>query len=399
MTKKILVVGGGAAGFFGAINASIFHPEAEITLLEKSNTLLGKVKVSGGGRCNVTHACFAPDELVKYYPRGKEFLLEVFKKFNPTNTLQWFKERGVNIQAEADGRMFPVSNSSQTIIDCFMSEAKNRHINIITNQSLLSLARENEFWKVETQDQKYLAHSVLITPGSSSLLWDLFKALGHHIIEPVPSLFTFNTKDPRLEDLPGLSMEKVETKITTGNHETTGPVLITHWGLSGPGILKLSAFAARDLSEINYHFPLQINWLGASYKEVLTELKRLRDADAKKLIGSQSYFNMPKRLWKSLTDFLNISDLKWASAGNTHLEKLATELCTATYQIEGKSTFKEEFVTAGGIDLDEVNPETMESKLLPGIFFAGEFLNIDAVTGGFNFQAAWSCSWLAAKSM
>lgn len=397
--KKIVVIGGGAAGFFGAINAANFNPDAEIIILEKSSTLLGKVKVSGGGRCNVTHSCFDVNKLLNYYPRGKEFLFDVFSLFNPKNTIEWFQERGVKLKTESDGRMFPVTDNSQTIIDCFVQEAQSKNIQILTNHSLVNLEKENEVWKITSNEKTFYADRILVAPGSTMQVWKIFQALGHTLIEPVPSLFTFNIKDPRLDGLPGLSMDPVKTKIIDSEFSSEGPILITHWGLSGPAVLKLSSYGARYLAERNYSFVLEVNWVNLDHKTVVTELKKLRDAEAKKLIGSQNYFNVPKRLWKSICDYLALSDLKWASAGNAQLEKLATELCAAQFEVNGKSTFKDEFVTAGGIDLNEVSAESMESKLLPGIYFAGEFLNIDALTGGFNFQAAWSGSWLAAKNM
>lgn len=395
----IVVIGGGAGGFFGAINAAAFHPDADIILLEKNNKLLSKVKISGGGRCNVTHHCFDDEKLLQYYPRGKDFLLPVFNQFGPKSTVGWFAERGVKIKTEADGRMFPESNSSQTIIDCFLEAADRAGIKIHTQTGVEEVQRFGEQWKIITNEKTYVADKLLIAPGSTPQLWKLFERLGHHIIPPVPSLFTFNIKDPRIDGLMGVAAESAGVKISGTEFKSEGPLLITHWGMSGPAILRLSSFAAVELAAKNYQFEITVNWIGKTEKEALAELKKLRDEEAKKLIGAQGYFGLPKRLWKSLTAYLVIDDLKWASSGNKQLEALAKELTGGIYSVNGKSTFKDEFVTAGGIDLSEVKAETMESKLLPGIFFSGEFLNIDAVTGGFNFQAAWSTAYVAAKNM
>lgn len=393
----LIVIGGGAAGFFGAINAAEKNPGKKILILEKGTQLLGKVKVSGGGRCNVTHACFEPKELVKFYPRGEQELLGPFHKFMTGDTIAWFEQRGIELKVEDDNRMFPKSNSSQTIIDCFISEAKKYGVEIQSQCGLTDLRNENGLWHVETELETFVAEKVLMTAGSSAQIWGILAKLGHSIVEPVPSLFTFNIKDPRISSLPGLSVPSAIVTLAGLDVETEGPLLITHWGMSGPAILRASAWGARKLAEVNYNCTVQINWTGKGYKDVLSELKKMRDTEGKKLCGSTPLLGLPTRLWKSFTDHCAITDIKWASLSNKQIEDLCKELAKGEYQVNGKSTFKDEFVTCGGVDLAEINMKTMESKLLPGLFFAGEVINIDAITGGFNFQAAWTTSWIAAQ--
>lgn len=397
--KKIIVIGGGAAGFFGAINAAAFHPDAEILILEKGTQLLGKVKVSGGGRCNVTHACFNPNELVRFYPRGEKELLGPFHQFMTGDTVEWFSERGVELKTESDNRMFPQSNSSQTIIDCFLSEARKSGIQIRTQCGIHSLSRENGHWVVTTENDTITADKILLTTGSSMQVWELLRKLGHAIIDPVPSLFTFKCKDPRIAALPGISVPHAIVRIVGSTIETEGPLLITHWGFSGPAILRSSAWGANWLAEKNYSCTFVISWNGQTQKETLAELRALRDNEGKKICSASPLYEIPQRLWKTICDYCSITDIKWASLSNKQIEFLAKEISAAEFQLEGKSTFKDEFVTAGGIDLAEVNMKTMESKLFPGLFFAGEILNIDAITGGFNFQAAWTTSFIAAKNL
>jgi predicted Rossmann fold flavoprotein len=395
--KSMIVIGGGAAGFFGAINAAIQNPELKITILEKSQQLLGKVKVSGGGRCNVTHACFDPKELCSFYPRGVTELLGPFNKFQPGDTIAWFLERGIELKSEDDGRMFPTTDKSQTIIDCFMSEASKYGINILTGNGVTSLKTDGHKWVVGSGEIELLADYVLVTPGSSAQFWNLFRDLGHHIIEPVPSLFTFNIKDSRINSIPGLSSPNAI--VTFGKTECSGPVLVTHWGLSGPGILKMSAIAARELFDLNYLFTIKVNW-DANYDASSLEsyLKEIRQTQPKKHVLSFPAVGIPVKLWRALLSPIS-EELKWADCSNERINFIAATMCDCSFEVSGKSTFKEEFVTAGGIDLKEVNFKTMESRILPNIFFSGEVLNIDAVTGGFNFQAAWTCSWLAATEI
>jgi predicted Rossmann fold flavoprotein len=392
--KKIAIIGGGAAGFFAAINIAQKHPDFDVTIYEKSNQLLGKVKVSGGGRCNVTHACFEPKELIKFYPRGGNELLNLFKSFQPKNTIDWFEKRGVKIKQEEDGRMFPITNKSQTIIDCFMSEAEKSGVKIETGMGLTSLEKVGEKWKLEFNKEKTeLVDAVMIAAGSSEIIWDMMRELKHTIIPPVPSLFTFHIKDKRIDGLMGLSVPNAVVQMKNRDIKTNGPLLITHWGMSGPAVLKSSAWEAIFLNEKNYHTEVLINFTGKPKEEIRKQLSVLRDAEAKKLLGTFTQFGLPTRLWKQLCDGMNLSNRKWAGLGNKDLDLIATELCAGVYSINGKTTFKEEFVTCGGISLEEVNMKTMESKLHSGLFFGGEVLNIDAVTGGFNFQAAWTTGW------
>jgi predicted Rossmann fold flavoprotein len=395
--KSLIVIGGGAAGFFGAINAAIQNPELKITILEKSQQLLGKVKVSGGGRCNVTHSCFDPKELCSYYPRGGTELLGPFNKFQPGDTIGWFLERGIELKTEEDGRMFPITDKSQTIIDCFMSEASKYKIDIRTGQGVSSIKKSDNQWLIGVGETEYFANFVLCTPGSSAQFWNLFRELGHQIIEPVPSLFTFNIKDERINPIPGLSSPNAT--VTFGKTECSGPVLVTHWGLSGPGILKMSAIAARELFNLNYQFQIKVNWDSNFDRSSLeTYLKDIRQTQPKKHVLSFPAVGIPIKLWRALLSTIS-EELKWADCSNERINFIATSICECSFEVSGKSTFKEEFVTAGGIDLKEVNFKTMESRILPNIFFSGEVLNIDAVTGGFNFQAAWTCSWLAASEI
>ena len=398
--KKIAVIGGGAAGFFAAINMAQKHAEFDVTIYEKSNQLLGKVKVSGGGRCNVTHACFEPKELIKFYPRGGNELLNLFKSFQPKNTIEWFEKRGVKIKQEEDGRMFPITNKSQTIIDCFMGEAENSGVKIRTGMGLSSLENVGEKWKLEFNKEKTeLVDAVMIAAGSSEIIWDMMRELKHMIIPPVPSLFTFHIKDKRIDGLMGLSVPNAVVQMKNRDIKTNGPLLITHWGMSGPAVLKSSAWEAIFLNEKNYHTEVLINFTGQPKEEIRKQLSVLRDAEAKKLLGTFTQFGLPTRLWKQLCDCMNLSDRKWAGLGNKDLDLIANELCAGVYSINGKTTFKEEFVTCGGISLEEVNMKTMESKLHSGLFFGGEVLNIDAVTGGFNFQAAWTTGWAVSENV
>lgn len=398
--KKIAVIGGGAAGFFAAINIAQKHPDFDVTIYEKSNQLLGKVKVSGGGRCNVTHACFEPKELIKFYPRGGNELLNLFKSFQPKNTIEWFEKRGVKIKQEEDGRMFPVTNKSQTIIDCFTSEAEKSGVKIKTGMGLSSLEKTDEKWKLEFNKEKTeIVDVVMIAAGSSEMIWDMMRELKHTIIPPVPSLFTFHIKDKRIDGLMGLSVPNAEVQMKNRDIKTNGPLLITHWGMSGPAVLKSSAWEAIFLNEKNYNTEVLINFTGKPKEEIRKQLSILRDAEAKKLLGTFTQFGLPTRLWKQLCDYMNLSDRKWAGLGNKDLDLIATELCAGVYSINGKTTFKEEFVTCGGVSLEEVNMKTMESKLHSGLFFGGEVLNIDAVTGGFNFQAAWTTGWTVSENV
>jgi predicted Rossmann fold flavoprotein len=400
--KKIAVIGGGAAGFFFAINCAEKNPDYEITILEKAPKLLEKVRISGGGRCNVTHACFDAKLLSKNYPRGEKELLGPFHAFAPTQTIEWFANRDVKLKTESDDRMFPVTDSSETIIDCFMNEAKKHHIKIRTLAIVDEMKYKNELWHlVINKNEKEVFDAVLIASGSAHKMWDILAALGHKVIAPVSSLFTFNIKDSRIKELMGLSVKNATVSVIDSKLSAQGPVLITHWGLSGPAILRVSAWGARALHERNHRFELMVNWCGEKkFSEVLEQLKSQKSAHHKKVAYQNNLFEIPLRLWQSLWSAAEINEQKiWADCNNKELDALANQLTKCTFQVTGKSTNKDEFVTAGGVDLREVDFKTMQSKLLPNLYFGGEVMNIDAITGGFNFQAAWTTAWIAAQSV
>ena len=396
----IIIVGGGAAGFFTAINIVEKNPKLKVALLERGKNVLEKVRISGGGRCNVTHACFEPNELVKFYPRGEKELRGPFHQFCSGDTIEWFEKHGVALKIEDDGRMFPVSNSSQTIIDCFLNATQKLGISVLTGQSVQSIFKKDNCWKIETQNEQYLTEKLVLATGSNPKMWELLQTFGHAIVSPVPSLFTFNIKDPRIKDLMGLSalatVKVKDTKLTA-----TGPLLITHWGMSGPGILKLSAWGARILHDRNYQFTIYVNWLNdVDTDDADKLLKEIKLEHAKKAVSKKSPFEFPNRLWESLVLASGIEEeTKWADLSKTQLQNLAMQLTNGSFQVNGKSTFKEEFVTAGGIDLKEINFKTMESKLHENLYLAGEIVNIDAITGGFNFQNAWTSGFLVAENI
>ncbi|MCV9930605.1 NAD(P)/FAD-dependent oxidoreductase [Flavobacterium sp. LS1R49] len=396
----IIIVGGGAAGFFTAINIVEKNSKLKVAILERGSEVLTKVRVSGGGRCNVTHACFEPNELVKFYPRGEKELRGPFHQFCSGDTIQWFEKHGVELKIEDDGRMFPVSNSSQTIIDCFLKATAKLGITVLTAQSVQSIFKKENFWKVETQNQNYIAEKLVLATGSNPKIWEMLQTFGHAIVSPVPSLFTFNIKDPRIKELPGVAAQ-VTVKVKDTKLESTGPLLITHWGMSGPAILKLSAWGARILHDKNYQFTIFVNWLnGVDTEDAEKILKDLKQEHAKKAVSKKSPFDFPNRLWESLVLASSIDlETKWADLSKIQLQNLANQLTNGTFQVNGKSTFKEEFVTAGGIDLKEINFKTMESKLHENLYFAGEIVNIDAITGGFNFQNAWTSGFIVANSI
>ena len=400
----IIIVGGGAAGFFTAINIVEKNPKLKVAILERGAEVLQKVRISGGGRCNVTHAIFEPNELVKFYPRGEKELRGPFHQFCSGDTIEWFEQHGVELKIEADGRMFPVSNSSQTIIDCFLKATQKLGISVLTGQSVqsifnLEVSGEN-VWKIETQTENYLAEKLILATGSNPKVWEMLQNFGHAVVSPVPSLFTFNIKDSRIKELPGVAAQ-VTVKVKDTKLTSTGPLLITHWGMSGPAILKLSAWGARILHDKNYQFTIYVNWLNdedTAYVE--KKLKELKQEHAKKSVSKKSPFELTNRLWESLVLAAGIeSETKWADLSKTQLQNLANQLTNATFQVNGKSTFKEEFVTAGGIDLKEINFKTMESKLHKNLYFAGEIVNIDAITGGFNFQNAWTSGFIVASAI
>jgi predicted Rossmann fold flavoprotein len=396
----IIIVGGGAAGFFTAINIVENNAKLKVANLERGKAVLEKVRISGGGRCNVTHACFVPNDLVKFYPRGEKELRGPFHQFCSGDTIEWFEKHGVELKIEDDGRMFPTSDSSQTIIDCFLGLTHKLKIDVLTGQSVQSLFRGDQYWKVETNHDSFSCQKIVMTTGSNPKIWELLESMNHTIIPPVPSLFTFNIKDNRIKDLMGVSAF-ANVKVKGTKLEASGPLLITHWGMSGPGILRLSAWGAIILAEKKYQFVIEINWLNdVTFDEAMETLKELKQEHAKKVVSKKSPFDFPNRLWESLVLASAIdSATKWADLTKMQLTNLANQLTNGQFQVNGKSTFKEEFVTAGGIDLREINFKTMESKLHENLFFAGEIVNIDAITGGFNFQNAWTSGFIAAETI
>ena len=399
--KKVMVIGGGAAGFFTAINAKEMNPELDITILEKGKEVLQKVKISGGGRCNVTHACFEPKELVQFYPRGEKELLGPFHQFMTGDTFEWFENNGIPLKIEKDNRVFPESNSSQTIIDCFLGKTKALGIPVLKNHGVNSIKKQGDSWLLTTKEQQFVCDAVVMAAGSSKKVWELSKALRHSIISPVPSLFTFNIKDSRIKDLLGISVPNATVQLEDTNLEASGPLLITHWGMSGPAILKLSAFGARVLAEKNYEYQVQVNWLSRPTHKIVNVLLNLKKKHSKKQVIVRSPFEeIPKRLWERFVLATTIkTTFNWADVSHEQIDALANQLTKSVYIAKGKSTFKEEFVTAGGVDLREINFKNFESKLQNNLFFVGEVLNIDAVTGGFNFQNAWTGGWLCAKAL
>tara|TARA_B100001059_G_C17771119_1_gene548483 strand:+ start:281 stop:1492 length:1212 start_codon:yes stop_codon:yes gene_type:complete len=399
--KKVIIIGGGAAGFFTAINAKEMNPSLDISILEKGRDVLHKVKISGGGRCNVTHACFEPKELVKFYPRGEKELLGPFHQFMTGDTFEWFEKNGIPLKTEKDNRVFPESNSSQTIIDCFLEKTRALGIPVLKNHGVNSIKKQESSWLITTKEQQFVCDAVVMAAGSSKKVWDLSQSLGHTIISPVPSLFTFNIKDLRIKDLLGISVSNASVKLIDTKLEASGPLLITHWGLSGPAILKLSAFGARVLAAKNYDYKVQVDWLSRPTDVIINLLLNLKNKQPKKQVMVRSPFDeIPKRLWERFVSASQIpATFNWADLSHPQINSLANQLTKSVFTAKGKSTFKEEFVTAGGVDLREINFKTFESKLQNNLFFVGEVLNIDAVTGGFNFQNAWTGGWLCARGL
>lgn len=400
MKYDFLVLGGGAAGFFAAINTAMLKPNLKIAIIEKNREVLQKVKVSGGGRCNVTNVISNPLELVNNYPRGASFLRDAFGRFGSLETQHWFEKQGVILKSEPDGRVFPISNSSQTIIDCFKNLLKKYKIELFTLERVENIAKTDNGWLLKTQNNiDFETNKLMIASGSDNRVWDILHSLGHNIIPAVPSLFTFNIKDAALQELQGVSFKKAEVKIKNTDLESEGPFLITHWGVSGPAILKLSAWGARKLAELNYDFKVEINWLPEyNTKELLGLLKENINSMPKKTVIANPLFDITSRFWKYICTKSEISEQQnWAEMGKKKCLELAQNLTACNYKVTGKSTFKEEFVTAGGIDLDEVSNIDFGSKIHQNLFFSGEVLDIDAITGGFNFQAAWTGAWCVSQ--
>ena len=401
MKQKVIILGGGAAGFFSAIIIAENNPDMDVIIIEKGNSVLQKVKVSGGGRCNVTHACFTPHELVEFYPRGKKELLGPFHQFMTGDTMEWFENRGVPLKIEDDNRVFPVSNNSGSIVDCLMNNAKKAGVVLELNQRVNSISKLGSQYKIRTESKEFVADKLLIATGSNSKIWEIIAHLGHKILAPVPSLFTFKIFDKRIAEIPGVSVPNATVSLLDSTYESTGPLLITHWGLSGPVVLKLSAFGALFLAEKNYEYQVKVNWLSKTFDKLFYDLKITKSKIPKKQIRlSNKYDEIPRRLWEKLVAASDIkSEQCWADVSNKQLENLANQITNSNFLAEGKATFKEEFVTAGGIDLKEVNFKRFESKLHKNLFFAGEILNIDAITGGFNFQNAWTGAYIAGKAI
>ncbi|MCX2739308.1 NAD(P)/FAD-dependent oxidoreductase [Pontibacter anaerobius] len=405
---QIAVIGGGAAGFFGAITCAEANPQAKVLLLEKTNKLLSKVRVSGGGRCNVTHNCFVPTVFSQYYPRGGKQLKEALKVFGARETVEWFERRGVKLKAESDGRMFPVTDNSETIIECLQQQARIAGVQIKTSAAVESIkpvrdGNKTYFLLNLSNGEIIKADKVLVSTGGNpkSQGYDWLRQLGHTIQEPVPSLFTFNVPSSPLKELQGVSVPHARVRIAGQKLEYEGPLLITHWGYSGPAVLKLSAWGARYFYEQKYAFTALIQWVPEQTEESLREqLQQYRQAHPKKIVAGNSLFGLPQRLWQELTQLAEVPEqVRWADLPAKNTNKLVEALLRMPVPVNGKTTFKEEFVTCGGIDLRQVNMKTMESRLQPGLYFAGEVLDIDGITGGFNFQAAWTTGYLAGKSL
>ena len=398
MIKNIIIIGGGAAGFFCAANLD--EKKYKITILEQNSDVLQKVKISGGGRCNVSHACFDPKELVNFYPRGNKELLSVFSKFQPGDTMDWFEQRNVPLKIENDNRIFPESNSSQTIINALLNEIQKKNVEVKTKTSVKEITKTSEKYLIKTNNGDFEADIVIYTTGSSPKSLKLIEQLGHKLIDSVPSLFTFNIKDDLLKDLPGTSFENAEVKIPQLKTDENGPMLITHWGLSGPAILKISAWEARSLAKLNYRFEIEVNFISKTYSEAEEIFLEFKQNHPKKTIGQSKIFELTNRFWQKVLEISKIDFNKNISNISGKEMKLILENISAKkFIVNGKSTFKDEFVTAGGVVLKEINFKNMSSKILPNFYIAGEVLNIDAVTGGFNFQACWSEAWLIAQDL
>jgi predicted Rossmann fold flavoprotein len=400
----LIVIGGGAAGFFGAIIAAEKKPGLSILILEKTSKLLSKVKVSGGGRCNVTHNCFEPTPLSKHYPRGSKELKSLFRKFDAKGTVSWFESKHIQLKTEGDGRMFPVTDNSQTIIDCFLKEADRLHIQIRTNSEVTNITpAKNSFTVMLGKGESLITNRILVAAGGYNNLhsYQWIARTSHPIINPIPSLFTFNDSKKEFTDLMGIAVANAQVKIVGTKFWEEGPVLITHWGLSGPAVIKLSAWAADYLHQLQYEFTILVNWTGGTSEEALRQLfSEMKSKHGKQKVFNNPIFSIPQRLWQRLCELSEIQEAKiWAELPQKNMNKLIEALIRCPFLIKGKTTFKEEFVTCGGIDLKSINLETMESKTMKGLYFAGEVLNIDGETGGFNFQSAWTTAYVAGTAI
>jgi predicted Rossmann fold flavoprotein len=404
MSKQLIVIGGGAAGFFCAVNAARTNPDLRVVLLEKSNKLLSKVKISGGGRCNTTHACFDIVELVRHYPRGQQFLKKAFHWFNPNHTIEWFRQRGVQLITEADGRMFPSTHQSQTIIDCLLKEADLYGVQVLLHQDVTAIKRsKNGFTLTINKTESVQADYVCVATGGfpKAAMFQWLEELGHTIVSPVPSLFTFNMPGNPITNLMGVSVPMATVKVSGSKLTASGPLLITHWGMSGPAILRVSAWGARELSDKGYQFSIMVNWLQDYTEQNLRDAwPGIRQTQAAQPMGNKNPFGLPARLWLYLLEQCGISpEQRWADLKSGLQNKLIQYLCAQPFEVRGKTTFKEEFVTAGGIQLAEINPNTMESRKCAGLYFAGEIMDVDGITGGFNFQHAWTSGYIASQAI
>jgi len=397
----LVVIGGGAAGFFGAITAAEMNPNISILILEKTTKLLSKVRVSGGGRCNVTHHCFESTPLSKHYPRGSKELKSLFRKFQAKDIVDWFESKGVRLKTEEDGRIFPVTNNSQTIIDCFLREAEQHQIEIKLQSEVKEINPDKNGFILDSSSGKISTRKILIATGGYNSLQNYGWLKSMPIINPIPSLFTFNDSDKKFKDLMGVAVKEAEIKIAGTKFSETGPILITHWGLSGPAVIKLSAWAAEYLYEKHYTFTALVNWTGQISEESLRkDLQELNIHHGRQKINNNPLYKIPSRLWTRLCELAEIDNNRtWAELPRKNLNRLVEFIIRCPFEIKGKTTFKEEFVTCGGVDLKSIDLDAMESKLVKGIYFAGEVLNIDGETGGFNFQAAWTTAYLAAKAI
>ncbi len=404
-TLTIIIIGGGAAGFFAAITTKLANPNNNVMLLEAGKVPLSKVRISGGGRCNVTHHCFEPSQLIQAYPRGNKALKSAFTRFQPQDTIQWFESQGIKLKTETDGRIFPVTDNSESIVNCLMNSAEEAGVNLRLNCRVQSVEKvENQFILTLKSGEFLKCDRLLIATGSHPLGYHFAQILGHTIISPVPSLFTFTIKDKRLQNLAGISVDNVTLTLLSQDKnklKQTGSLLITHWGISGPAVLKLSAWGAKILHDNHYQLPLRINWLPEyNYERLKQAFLSIKTQYPKRQIKGFFPVNLPKRLWQSFVGFLDINpDLTWSEISNKQINLLIQECIQGQYKIVGKGIFKEEFVTCGGVNLKEINFKTMESKVCSGLFFAGEILDIDGITGGFNFQNAWTTGWIAGQSL